>query len=134
MLDEAERALYAAACKACTKIACPYLAACFGRIYPGNAQLIDLARATQPLTKLMDEWAEAETASGSRLQRARVPIACCASSVCIKACSTCASSGFRVLQVQGWGIALNIRALSTCAPVNAFEMCIVLSSVLIGLS
>ncbi|KAK9811427.1 hypothetical protein WJX72_003806 [[Myrmecia] bisecta] len=73
MLEEPERALFDAACKAVAKVVCPYIAACFGRIYPGSAQLIDVARAAQPLNQLLEERERLEAASQAAKAAAETP-------------------------------------------------------------
>ena len=39
-----------------TQILAPYVAASFGRVYPGGMPLLDVIAANQPLLELMSSW------------------------------------------------------------------------------
>eukprot|EP00899_Mesostigma_viride_P002428 jgi/Mesvir1/12186/Mv00424-RA.1 len=60
MLKEPAKQLFVALCKALVEIACPYIATCFSRTYPGSGTLLDLAPATQPVVKIIGAHAAPE--------------------------------------------------------------------------
>ena len=51
-LSEAEQPAFEAACRAHTSTLCPYVAACFERIYAGGAALLDVRAVGQPLADM----------------------------------------------------------------------------------
>ena len=64
VLGDGEAPLLDAACTALTDSVCPYIVACFARIYPSTTVAIDLAKVTAPLLEQQSEVGEDGGAGG----------------------------------------------------------------------
>jgi hypothetical protein len=51
-LSESELPVFESACKAFASTLCPYVAACFERVYPGGGALIDVRKITTPVLEV----------------------------------------------------------------------------------
>lgn len=59
VLDETEQSLVVGACKMAKTVLCPYLAACYRRLYGAAAAAsLDLAAATRPLQEVLEPAVE----------------------------------------------------------------------------
>jgi hypothetical protein len=51
VFDDSDSAQFEAACAAMTGSVVPYVASCFGRVYPGQAKLLDVRKAVAALAE-----------------------------------------------------------------------------------
>ncbi len=61
-LSESEQPVFEAACKTFSATLCPYVSACYDRIFPNGSILIDSRRVCAPITELAMHWGAANTA------------------------------------------------------------------------